>query len=125
MFRSVTVQRLPALTIALLAVFGLLLRALPAPAPATEMPFAPFDVPLCHAGADGRHHPDHPAADCDACLLCMAVHGDHAGMAIIPRATELPAISVAAVAPRLPAVPATPRAGGSIGAWARAPPVTT
>jgi hypothetical protein len=124
MFRSVTVQRLPARALALLAVFGLLLRAVPAPAVTTETPFAPFAAPLCHAGADGPHHPDHPDADCDACLLCMAVHGDHIGTPILPRGTELPAISVAGLVAHLPAAPTTQRTPGSLGAWARAPPAT-
>lgn len=125
MLRLVTVQRSPALALALLAVFGLLLRALPAPAAATETPLASFAVPLCHAGADGQHHPDHPDAGCDACLLCMAVHGDHAGTTIIPRGTEFPAVSVARLVAHTLVAPATPRDGGSVGTWARAPPATT
>jgi hypothetical protein len=125
MFRLVTVQRLPALTLALLAVFGLLVRALPAPSATTETPFASFAVPMCHTGADGQHHQDRPDADCDACLLCMAVHGDHSGTMIVPRSTELPAISVAHLVAHDPVALATPRTGGCVGAWARAPPATT
>jgi hypothetical protein len=131
MFRMVPARRSPAMTLALMAVLGLLLRALPVPAAPVEVPFASFPafpgfaaftVPLCHAGAGGQRHPDHSDAGCDACLLCMAVHGDHAGMGIVPRATELPAVSVANVAPRRPAGLATPRVAASTGTWARAPP---
>jgi hypothetical protein len=125
MFRLVTVQRSPALTLALLAVFGLLVRALPAPPATTGTPFAAFAVPLCHAGDDGRHHPDRRDADCDACLLCMAVHGDHSGTMIVPRGTELPTISVAPLVAHHPVALATPRTCVGLGAWARAPPATT
>jgi hypothetical protein len=125
MFRSVTVQRSPALALALLAVFGLLLRTLPAPAAATEMRFAAFTVPLCHAGTDSPRHRDRPGADCSACLLCMAVHGDHAGMPLLPRGADLAITAAGSPGGYRPVDPASPRSVGSMGAWARAPPAMT
>jgi hypothetical protein len=90
MVRSLSARRWPALTLALLAMWGLLLRGQVMPAMAADaLPGLPR-VAICHSGPDQRRPPDHQAADCDACLLCQLVHGDHAGTALLPRGPALP-----------------------------------
>ncbi|MDR3530094.1 MAG: hypothetical protein P4L90_06030 [Rhodopila sp.] len=125
MFRSMPMRRLPGLTLALLALFGLLLRGQVTPNTTSGTPvalFASFQVAFCHTGHDDPRHADHPAADCDACLLCQAARSDHAGTPVIPRGAEPPVVSVATFAMPVPPVSTTPRATGSSGLWARAPP---
>lgn len=90
MVRSLPLRRWPALTLALLAMWGLLLRGQVMPAMAADvLPGLP-QVAICHSGADQPRTPDHQAADCDACLLCQLAHGDHAGTALLPRELALP-----------------------------------
>ncbi len=95
MVRTLSVQRWPALMLALLAI-GWLLRRQVMPAMAAEaLPGLP-QVAICHAGSDRPRIPE--AADCDACLLCQLAHGDHAGTALLPRGAELPLTWIVAVA---------------------------
>jgi hypothetical protein len=119
MHRSVPLRRLPALTLALLAVLGMLVRAMPEAAASAS---APFTVPLCHAGSGGPPHPTGPVSDCDACLLCMAVHGHHIGIAILPTGIDLPGVSFAILVPAGPTRSAPRSAPGFEGHRARAPP---
>jgi hypothetical protein len=73
--------RLLAGMLGILAVFGLLLRAQAVPVPAAAYVFYGT---LCHTGETDRPGPGRPATDCDACVLCQAVHSDHGGIPALP-----------------------------------------
>jgi hypothetical protein len=81
MIRSIATRRVPAVLLAMLAVCGLVLRGQVMPAPAGV---AAIWGTLCHTGESDRHDPVHPATDCDSCLLCQALAGDHAATPVLP-----------------------------------------
>jgi hypothetical protein len=119
MTRSVPATQIPALILALLAVLGLLSRGQPASAGPNEMMVAGFRVALCHAGSTGHGPADRPMADCDACLLCVAVH---AATPLLPACAGLPPVSVAALLRPMPPVAAFVWVAAPQGTRARGPP---
>jgi hypothetical protein len=83
--------------LAFLALFGLLSRGQAIPAD-----FGPrwmALVAICHSGQGDPGYPGPPATDCDVCLLCQVVHGDQAGIALLPEqiALRLPLVVSIAV----------------------------
>jgi hypothetical protein len=104
----------------MLAVVALLLRT-----QAEPVPSAPALVygTLCHTGGHQRA-PGHPATDCDACVLCQAVHSDHSGMPILPSQAVLgtPSETIERLAVHM--APEPRRALRQDGFQPRAPPAT-
>ena len=124
MSRSVSVRRWPALTLALLAIWGLLLGGQPvSPFPGEALPEIAL-LAICHSGPDHPRHPDHPVADCGACLLCQAAHGDHAAMLLVPRGAELPVVRIAIETGASVPGPTGGRRSGAQVPWARGPPTS-
>jgi hypothetical protein len=121
MVRSGQFNRSPALILALLAVLGLLGWVNPPPAPGTIV-LVGLDVPLCHAGLDGKHPANHPGRTCDACLLCIALHGHSPETPLIPAGFVPVPLSVARLHHAWPAIAITLRDLTPGGPWARAPP---
>nr|WP_294529838.1 hypothetical protein [uncultured Rhodopila sp.] len=117
MIRSIAARPLPALMLAMLAVWGLLLRGQAIPMPDTVV--ALYGTP-CHAGDARQHGPGHPQADCDTCPLCQAVAGDH-GAILTP---SVMAFAVAGLASRSLAMQVTEAGFGrpQNAPRARAPP---
>ena len=122
---SVSVRRWPALTFAVLVMWGLLSRQQVLPAFAPEALPGMLRVAICHTGPDQPRNPNHPVADCEACLLCQAPHGDHATMLLLPLDAELPLMRIATRTRADVPVPLDGRTNRPLVPSARAPPSRT
>jgi hypothetical protein len=115
-------KRFPALIVGFLAVFLLLSRGQPVSGGPAEALLAGVPLALCHTGSDDERHGDHPASDCDACLLCVAMHGDQAGTPLLPASAVVPPVSAAALVRPVPEILWGAGIAAPRGARARAPP---
>nr|WP_294513427.1 hypothetical protein [uncultured Rhodopila sp.] len=86
MIRSIAPRRLPALMLAMLAVWALLLRVQTIPAQGDVV--ALYGT-LCHTGDPVPRDPGRPPTDCDTCLLCHTVQDDHGGTVLLPSAVPI------------------------------------
>src|SRR5208283_5394881 len=121
MIRSGAKPPLATLMLAMLALCGLLLRGQAMPAPATV---AAVYGTVCHAGGTDRRGPAGPVTDCDTCVLCQAVHGDHGGIPILPLRVALRPEPARRERPSIPVTAEPGRGRPQDGPRARAPPAT-